>query len=98
MLLLPLIVLIPQFAVQVIEYPRWLSLVIYIYCLLQHTIYYDLYNISVERILLSLKGVYVTVRLIQVLRKANQNAAQISSNMGHRSKRTLFTAVVSLKL
>lgn len=38
--------------------------------------------------------IYVTVRLIQVLRKANQNAAQLSSNMGRKSKRTLFTAVM----
>lgn len=38
--------------------------------------------------------IYVTVRLYQILRKANKNAAQISSNMGNKSKRTLFTAVM----
>jgi len=38
--------------------------------------------------------IYVTARLVQVLRKANQNAAQLSSNMGRKSKRTLFTAVM----
>ena len=37
--------------------------------------------------------VYVTVRLYQILRKANRNAAQIS-NMGVKTKRTLFTAVI----
>jgi hypothetical protein len=38
--------------------------------------------------------IYVSVRLIQVLRNANRNAAQISSNMPNRTKRTLFTAVM----
>ncbi|CAG8477851.1 24089_t:CDS:2, partial [Gigaspora rosea] len=38
--------------------------------------------------------IYVTVRLVQILRKANRNAAQISTNISHKSKRSLFTAVM----
>ncbi|CAG8624052.1 11445_t:CDS:2 [Dentiscutata erythropus] len=38
--------------------------------------------------------IYVTVRLVQILRKANKNAAQISTNISHKSKRSLFTAVM----
>ncbi|CAG8468081.1 4845_t:CDS:2 [Cetraspora pellucida] len=38
--------------------------------------------------------VYVTARLVQILKRANRNAAQISTNMSHKSKRSLFTAVM----
>ncbi|CAG8651376.1 4126_t:CDS:2, partial [Funneliformis mosseae] len=38
--------------------------------------------------------IYVTVRLIQILKRANRNAAQISSSMDRKTKRTLFTAVM----
>src|ERR1043166_391001 len=36
---------------------------------------------------------YVTIRLIQILRKANQTV-QITSYTGHKNNRTLFTAVM----
>ncbi|CAI2185340.1 19034_t:CDS:2, partial [Funneliformis geosporum] len=38
--------------------------------------------------------IYTTVRLVQILKRANRNAAQISSKMDRRTKRTLFTAVM----
>lgn len=37
---------------------------------------------------------YVTVRLIQVLRSANRNVAGLRANMSRKTKRTLFTAVM----
>ncbi|GBB88776.1 hypothetical protein RclHR1_15380004 [Rhizophagus clarus] len=51
---------------------------------------YVLIQVAIEIIV----DIYVTTRLIQVLRNANRNAAQISSNMVNKSKRTLFTAVM----
>ncbi|CAG8626681.1 2029_t:CDS:2 [Funneliformis caledonium] len=38
--------------------------------------------------------IYVTVRLVKILKRANRNAAQIRSNMDRKTKRTLFTAVI----
>jgi hypothetical protein len=38
--------------------------------------------------------IFVSVRLILVLLDANRNAAQLSSNLANRSKRTVFTAVM----
>jgi len=37
---------------------------------------------------------YVTIRLVQVLNRANKNATQISSNITRKTKRSLFTAVI----
>lgn len=37
---------------------------------------------------------YVTIRLVQILNRANKNASQISSNITRRTKRSLFTAVI----
>ncbi|CAG8583441.1 10214_t:CDS:2 [Diversispora eburnea] len=38
--------------------------------------------------------IYITVRLVQVLRIANENAAGLGSSVGRKTKRTLFTAVM----
>ncbi|KAF0561128.1 hypothetical protein F8M41_025325 [Gigaspora margarita] len=38
--------------------------------------------------------IFVTVRLVQILLRANRNAAQISTNITHKTKRSLFTAVM----
>nr|CAG8575200.1 2496_t:CDS:2 [Entrophospora candida] len=37
---------------------------------------------------------YVTIRLVQILNRANKNASQISSNITRKTKRSLFTAVI----
>ncbi|CAJ0911046.1 17936_t:CDS:2, partial [Entrophospora sp. SA101] len=37
---------------------------------------------------------YVTIRLIQILSRANKNASQITSNITRKTKRSLFTAVM----
>jgi len=38
--------------------------------------------------------VFVTIRLVQILTKANRNATQIASKKSHQTKRSLFTAVM----